>query len=136
MAEKLNFGHLGNGVTVWDSSREVDHDYPTVAHISYERTVSYREQVSPEARQHIEHFARYENMNISYTQHIPALRPIADSAFMSSAEKDSFLRHYGCSADGVEPFIRDVWDDTKSPLENLDHFRRWWADGKVKEYMG
>lgn len=135
MAEKLNFGYLGNGVTVWDSSREVNHDYPTVAHISYERRVWYSKQVSPEARQRIEQFARYENILISHTQHIFALWPITDSAFMSPAEKDSFLRDYGCTADGIEPFIRDEWDNTKPPLENLYHFWRW-ADGQVKEYMG
>lgn len=43
MAEELHFGHLGNGVTVWDSCREVDYDYSTVAYISCKRSVLYRE---------------------------------------------------------------------------------------------
>lgn len=75
MAEELHFGHMGNGITVWDSSREINHEYPTVAHIAYDRSVTYYEDVSPEARQRIEHFALYENMDISQTQSRPALQP-------------------------------------------------------------
>ena len=115
---------------------EVNHDYPTVAHISYERAVSYREKVSPEARQRIEHFARYENMDISYTQHIPALRPIADSAFMSPGGEGFVPAGLRMQRRRIEPFIRDVWDDTKPPLENLDIFRQWWTDGGPKKYIG
>lgn len=136
MKETIHFGHMGNGVTVWDSSREVNHDYPTVAHISYERTVSYRETVSPEARRRIENFARYGNMSVSHTQpDTLALRPLSGSSFMSTEEKECFLRDYECSTDGVEPFIRQGWDDAKTPMENLSLFARWWRENGEK-YMG
>lgn len=137
MKEKLGFGHLGNGITIWDSSREVNNDYPTVAHISYDRKVTYYAKVSPEARVRIENCARYENSSASVTQpEILVLQPLVGSAFMSSENKDCFLRDYGCSADGVEPFIREMWDNTKSPLENLKLFRQWWTEGKRAELLG
>lgn len=37
----LGFGHLGNGLTVWNRAKEVDGDYPTIAHISPEGEVTY-----------------------------------------------------------------------------------------------
>lgn len=136
MKEKLGFGHMGNGVVVWDSGREVNHDYPKVAHISYDRTVNYYENISSEAKAKIENFARYDNMSISVTQQAPVLRPLDGSAFMSPEEKGCFLQDYGCSADGVMPFIREAWDDAKLPMENLELFRQWWASGKAEEFLG
>lgn len=137
MKEKLGFGHLGNGVTVWDSGREVNGDYLTLAHIAYDRRVTYYGEVSPEAKTCINNFARYENMGTSACQpEVQALQLLSGSAFMTPEEKDRFLRDYRCSADGVEPFIRQAWDDTLPPLENLQLFRRWWADGKAREYLG
>ena len=38
-AYDLGFGHLGNGLTVWNRMEEVDGDYRTVAHIAPDRTV-------------------------------------------------------------------------------------------------
>lgn len=137
MKEKLGFGHLGNGVTIWDSLREVNGDYLTLAHIAYDRRATYYQEVSPEAKTRIDNFARYGNMTVSVTQPDTfALQPLSGSAFMSPTEKTRFLRDYQCSADGVEPFIRMAWDDTLPPLENLALFHQWWADGKAREYLG
>ncbi len=64
MEENLGFGHLGNGVTVWDSNREKNNDYLAVAHISTQGVVSYRKcKLSIEARNEIECFAE----NMKYT---------------------------------------------------------------------
>lgn len=58
MKEKLGFGYLGNGVTVWDSNREKNNDYLTVAHISEQGAVSYYKcALSIEAKKEIELFA-------------------------------------------------------------------------------
>ena len=123
MKEKLGFGSLGNGITVWDSSRNVNNDYPTVAHISYDRTVKYYGQVSPEVKDKIENFAKYENSHpVSQSQHL-ALRPLQNSSSMSAKEKDSYLRNHDCSADGIERFVSEIWDDTKMPKENLNLFQ-------------
>lgn len=58
MIENLGFGHLGNGVTVWDSNRERNNDYLAVAHISEQGTVTYYNcALSIEAKKEIELFA-------------------------------------------------------------------------------
>lgn len=56
----LMFGCLGNGITVFDSSRTdpETHDYPIVAHIANEGYVKYRtDKLTPEDRQSIENTA-------------------------------------------------------------------------------
>ena len=56
----LMFGCLGNGITVFDSSRTdpETHDYPIVAHISNEGVVRYRtDKLTAEDRQSIENAA-------------------------------------------------------------------------------
>lgn len=37
----IHFGLLGNGITCYDTSRTVNGDYPTVAHISNEGNIKY-----------------------------------------------------------------------------------------------
>ena len=39
-AYDLGYGHLGNGVTVWNRLEEEHGDYKTVAHIAPDRTVT------------------------------------------------------------------------------------------------
>lgn len=72
--ENLMFHHLGNGISVCDSTRMENRDYMIVAHISYDRTITYYNSVSSEGKERIEHFARYENMNMSATQPYPVLK--------------------------------------------------------------
>lgn len=60
----IHFGYLGNGVTCYDVSRidpEIG-DYPTVAHISPEGRISYRQQyaLSDADKAKIERMARQE----------------------------------------------------------------------------
>lgn len=76
MKEDLMFCHLGNGVTVCDRLRKEHGDYMNIAHISYERNVTYYNPVSEEGRKRIEHFAKYDNMTRSTTQSQPMLKPI------------------------------------------------------------
>lgn len=136
MKEKIHLGLQGNGVTVWDSSREVNHDYPTIAHIDYNRTVTYREKVSEEAKREIEHFARYGNTHPVSQPEMLALRPIEDSSFMTDQEKDDFLRYYECSTEGIAHYIREAWDNSKPPMENVMLFHQWWGCRKVTDYLG
>jgi len=68
----LGFGHLGNGVTVWNRLELRDGDYKTVAHIAPDRTVTYYEDSLPEdVRAQIEEFAATSTMTISATQDAP-----------------------------------------------------------------
>lgn len=83
MKENLGFGHLGNGVTVWDRTREDNGDYLTVAHISYDRTVSYYvKDISKEDKAKIERFAKFDNMRVSATQDGFVLQPVLPLRFL------------------------------------------------------
>lgn len=65
----LGFGHLGNGITVWNRLGEAYGDYKRVAHISPERVVTYYDKEMPEAvKQKIRDFAEREDPPISATQ--------------------------------------------------------------------
>ena len=68
----LGFGHLGNGVTVWNSLELEDGDYKIIAHIAPDRTVKFYEDSLPEdVRARIEEFAATSTMTISATQDAP-----------------------------------------------------------------
>lgn len=65
----LGYGHLGNGLTVWDRSREENGDYVIVAHIAPDRTVTFYEKDLPDyIKDEIERVAATAEMNISTTQ--------------------------------------------------------------------
>ena len=46
-AYDLGYGHLGNGITVWNRLEEEHGDYKTVAHIAPDRTVTIYERKCP-----------------------------------------------------------------------------------------
>jgi hypothetical protein len=132
MKEEIHFGFMGNGITVWDAGRTRNGDYLTVAHISYERSVKFYEDVSPGARRQIENFAKYGNTHPVSQPEMLALRPLKGSAFMSSGEKGRYLRDndFECPTEYITSFLREVWDDTKTPPENLIRFKEWRVKGK------
>lgn len=71
-AYDLGFGHLGNGLTVWNRLEEVDGDYRTVAHIAPDRTVQiYDEEMPQEVRDRIQQVADTSEMTVSTTQNAP-----------------------------------------------------------------
>lgn len=72
--EDLIFCYLGNSVSVCDRLRKEHGDYMEVAHISYERTITYYNSISDESRKKIERFALYGNINMSVTQPFPVLK--------------------------------------------------------------
>lgn len=81
----LMYGHLGNGVTVWNRLVEEHGDYKTVAHISPERQVTFYDDVLPQAlREKIEQFARTSDMRISTSQDTPVFHtpPVAAESEM------------------------------------------------------
>ncbi|HIT33765.1 MAG TPA: N-6 DNA methylase, partial [Candidatus Faecousia intestinigallinarum] len=71
-AYDLGYGHLGNGLTVWNRLEEVDGDYRTVAHIAPDRTVTvYDEEMPQEVRDRIQQVADTSELTISSTQDAP-----------------------------------------------------------------
>ena len=68
----LGYGHLGNGVTVWNRLEEEHGDYKTVAHIAPDRTVQIYDEEMPQAvREEIQRIAGTSEMTVSATQNAP-----------------------------------------------------------------
>ena len=71
-AYDLGYGHLGNGITVWNRLEEEHGDYKTVAHIAPNRTVTIYDEEMPQAvRGEIQRIADTSEMTISVTQDAP-----------------------------------------------------------------
>lgn len=71
-AYDLGYGHLGNGLTVWNRLEEEHGDYKTVAHIAPDRTVTIYDEEMPQAvREEIQRIADTSQMTISATQDAP-----------------------------------------------------------------
>ena len=71
-AYDLGYGHLGNGLTVWNRLEEEHGDYKTVAHIAPDRTVQIYDEEMPQAvREEIQRIADTSEMTISATQDAP-----------------------------------------------------------------
>ena len=68
----LGYGHLGNGLTVWNRLEEEHGDYKTVAHIAPDRTVTIYDEEMPQAvREEIQRIADTSELTISATQDAP-----------------------------------------------------------------
>lgn len=77
---ELGYGHMGNGLTVWNRLEEKDGDYVTVAHIAGDRTVTFYDKELPDTvKAEIEETARTTEICISATQDTPvfSVPPIA-----------------------------------------------------------
>ena len=71
-AYDLGYGHLGNGITVWNRLEEEHGDYKMVAHIASDRTVQIYDKEMPQAvREEIQRIADTSEMTISATQDAP-----------------------------------------------------------------
>ncbi len=68
----LGYGHLGNGVTVWNRLEKEQGDYKTVAHIAPDRTVTFYDENMPgDVRAQVMGFAATSEMTVSATQDAP-----------------------------------------------------------------
>lgn len=96
MKEDLMFCSLGNGITICDRNREEYCDYKIVAHISYNRDITYYDKkMSSQAVACIERFARYNNSSASQTQPYPVLKPVEFSKIDVQELKGIFTRVLG-----------------------------------------
>ena len=69
---RLGYGHLGNGLTVWNSMEMEDGDYKIIAHIAPDRTVTfYADDLPEEIKREIQHTAATSDARISATQDAP-----------------------------------------------------------------
>ena len=68
----LGYGHMGNGLTVWNRLEEEHGDYKTVAHIAPDRTVTFYDKDMPEVvKAQIRKTALTAKMSVSATQDTP-----------------------------------------------------------------
>lgn len=75
----LGFGHLGNGLIVWNRLEEIDGDYVKLAHISQDRTIEYYHTSLPEeVKAQIEKAARASELTVSATQDTPVFSTPAE----------------------------------------------------------
>lgn len=96
MKEDLMFCSMGNGITIADRNQEKYSDYKTVAHIGYNRDITYYDKkMSKEAIDCIERFAKYNNSSASQTQPYPVLKPVEFSKMDVQELKRMFNRVLG-----------------------------------------
>lgn len=100
---ELGFGHLGNGVTVWNKLREENGDYQTVAHISADREITFYDKNIPESvMDQIREFAANENPSISATQSVPVFGSVAkEEKRVKDEEKAPCMADYYDSVGGT-----------------------------------
>ena len=68
----LGYGHLGNGLTVWNRLEEEHGDYKTLAYIAPDRTVTFYDPDLPDSiREQIQQIAATSELTISATQDAP-----------------------------------------------------------------
>ena len=64
----LGFGHLGNGITVWNKLEEVHGDYKKIAHIDTNRKVEYYDNLPKDIISIIDNYAKTDDSNITFSQ--------------------------------------------------------------------
>jgi len=66
---ELGFGHMGNGLVVWDRLHQEHGDYQRIAHIRADRSVKYHvADLDQEYKNEIEEQAAMNDSQISVTQ--------------------------------------------------------------------
>lgn len=81
--DNIMFGHLGNGITVWDKNRRTTNnfDYMIIAQIDANRHVQYKvEDIEDEAKQYIDQYAKSSNPTVSATSGINVFNVKAELA--------------------------------------------------------
>ena len=65
----IGFGHLGNGITVWNRAKEVHGDYEKIAHIGCNRSITwYLKNLPNEVVTEVKAVANGNNFSISTSQ--------------------------------------------------------------------
>lgn len=70
----LGFGHMGNGIVVWDTARKENNDYLKVATIDSNRKLTFRAALTGEQEEEIRNYAYTANPSISATQNLPVFK--------------------------------------------------------------
>lgn len=122
----LGYGHLGNGLTVWNRLEEEHGDYKTVAHIAPDRTVTIYDEEMPQAvREEIQRIADTSEMTISATQDAPVFT--VPPRVQEPPQKEEPADPYPELAAQVLRFVgefdgsrMDYGEDDAQAVENID----------------
>jgi len=120
----LNYGHLGNGLTVWNRLEEKDGDYVKVAHIGPDRSIAFYDKDMPGSlKAEIEQIARTSDARVSVTQpekHVFDTPPqfcISDLSLPDPTIDISKMNAYGYTWDYMLPLTAK----TALELYDADH---------------
>ena len=106
-AYDLGYGHLGNGITVWNRLEEEYGDYKTVAHIAPDRTVTIYDEEMPQAvREEIQRIADTSEITISATQDAPVFA--VPPRVQETPQKEEPAEPYPALADQVLRFVGEL----------------------------
>jgi len=141
----LGYGHLGNGLTVWNRLEEKNGDYTTLAHISPDRTVNYIDKELPDSiREKIKHAALSSDMKFLSSEQecrvfsTPPLFPDPDVSMQDMIEYGylGIVSMLPLSKNMAERlYLNDVnvyrlySDDTEKPVEDKEELNRHAAGG-------
>jgi hypothetical protein len=138
----IHFGLLGNGITVYDTSRIVDNDYPTIAHISDEGDINYYEQnLKPEDIALIEKHASKQKATetvISTNEIDKAVdRLINNHSFSDEAKQfinrvGKYLNNNGYTQLDLEAFTLPVFVNTYGTVSYVNNKL---FDGQLKDIV-
>ena len=108
----LGYGHMGNGLTVWNRLAEEHGDYKTVAHIAPDRTVTFYDQDMPETvKAQIREIAMTAEMSISATQDAPVFSVPPQVPEQEQAKQDTVPQS--------SPTVREVYEKYVSIVKDL-----------------
>ena len=105
----LGYGHLGNGIAVWNRLEEEHGDYKTVAHIAPDRTVTiYDDEMPQTVRDEIQRIADTSQMTISTTQDAP----VFSVPPREQEQPEMFQRTSEQYPPDTEPYIYCEWSES------------------------
>lgn len=129
-SEHLMFGHLGNGITVWDTTKkdQTNFDYVIVANINEDRVVKFYTNCSVEDANFITLYAKTANPRISSTQ--------AQEVFKIKAVKNVyyFTFGYGMEYQGMYVEIEAYSSEEARQLMIAKYGTRWSFQYNEKEW--
>ena len=139
----LGYGHLGNGITVWNRAEKHNGDYVTVAHIRADRSVRfYDENMPDELKADIERIARTSDIRVSTTQQDRRVFDTPPTAETPAAAKspDCYSQVVNSSKDERQrspkskPTLQEKMENAKKKVTQEDAARKDSRGGKPKKY--
>ena len=123
---EIGYGHMGNGLTVWNRLETENGDYKTVAHIDLDRKVTFYDAGLPdEIKAAILNVAQTSDMSISATQDAPVFATPAQELELGNEMWQDYNRIRGEQNGAVVlyqvgDFYEVLGEDARTVAEALD----------------